>query len=143
MAATPDIGEWKKQFGNSVKVNEVTGEFTVDINPKDKAAIRRGYEMMEEARKIEVERGHELHGRREKEYVERRKEKKRDMALVFGLSSATAKYVKGMDELDFVWVDGWEPAPLFSRGATGPQRDPDGNVWVKNEATGDWEPQEV
>lgn len=135
--ATPDVGEWKKQFGDKVKVNEKTGEFT--INLKEAGEIRRAHEMQEAARKIEVERGHELHGRRENEYAERRKERKKDMALVFGLSSATAKYVRGLDELDFVWNDGWEPAPLFSKGATGPQRDPDGGVWKKSDETGEWE----
>lgn len=60
-------------------------------------------------------------------------------SLFFGMSQATQKYVRGLDDLDFIWNDGWEPAPLFSRGASGPQRDPDGNVWVRNEENGDWE----
>lgn len=57
--------------------------------------------------------------------------------LFFGLSGATAKYVRGLDEMDFVWNDGWEPAPLFYRGASDRQRDPDGHVWVRQD--GDWE----
>lgn len=63
-------------------------------------------------------------------------------SLFFGLSGATSKYVTGPDGLDFVWNDGWEPAPLFSKGAEGEQRDPDGNVWVKEEG-GDWGLKEV
>ncbi len=134
--ATPDVGEWKKQFGDKVKVNEVTGEFTLSL--KDRVDIKRAHEMQEEARRIEVERGHELHARRENEYKERRKERKQ--MLSFGMSQATKKYVRGLDELDFVWNEGWEPAPLFSRGAEGPQRDPDGHVWRKSES-GEWEPE--
>lgn len=133
--ATPQLQDWKREFGNKVVVNERTGEFTISL--KEKADIRRAHEMQENARRIEVERGHELHARREKEYAEKRKEKRKAMSLVFGLSSATARYVKGLDELDFVWNEGWEPAPLFTPKAEGPQRDPDGNVWVKRD--GEWE----
>ena len=139
VAATPQLDEWKKQFGDKVKVNEKTGEFSISL--KEKVDIRRAHEMQEDARRIEVERGHELHARREKQYSEKRKERKRHMSLVFGLSSATAKYVTGPDGLDFVWNDGWEPAPLFSPKAEGRQRDPDGNWWVK--VDGEWGLEEV
>jgi hypothetical protein len=57
------------------------------------------------------------------------------------MSSATAKYVTGPDGLDFVWNDGWEPAPLFTPKADGRQRDPDGNWWAK--ADGEWGLEEV
>lgn len=132
--ATPQLSDWKREFGDKVKVNERTGEFTISL--KDKTEIRRAHEMQENARRIEVDRGHELHARRERQYAEKRKEKRKAMSLVFGLSGATAKYVKGLDQLDFIWNEGWEPAPLFSKGAEGPQRDPDGNVWVKKD--GEW-----
>ena len=55
----------------------------------------------------------------------------RSAALYFDMASVTERYVRGPDGLDFVWTDGWEPAPLFTPNAVSPQRDPDGNVWVK------------
>lgn len=157
--ANPDLAEYKKQFGNKVKVNEQTGEF--DIRLTDRADVRRAYEMHEKARRMEVERGYELHDRaaRNSEKVVRRDGKVvslpaelvdqvkhrlrtasrngRSGRLAVGLSGATDKYVRGLDQLDFVWNDGWEPAPLFTPKASGPQRDPDGNVWVKGQS-GDW-----
>jgi hypothetical protein len=57
--------------------------------------------------------------------------------LFFGMSGSTAKYVRGPDGLDFIWNDGWDPAPLYTKNVEGPQRDPDGGVWVK--VNGDWE----
>lgn len=55
----------------------------------------------------------------------------RSAALYFDMASAAERYVRGPDGLDFVWTDGWEPAPLFTPRVESPQRDPDGNVWVK------------
>jgi len=92
--------------------------------------------MQAEARRIEVERGYELHSRRERERVEERKQKRNDARPKFGLSDVSKKYVRGLDKLDFVWNDGWEPATLFCGSVEGPQRDPDGNVWVKQ--GGEW-----
>jgi hypothetical protein len=60
----------------------------------------------------------------------------RSASLYFSMAEAAERYVRGPDGLDFVWNDGWEPAPLFSKGAKTPQRDPDGNVWVKTD--GEW-----
>lgn len=57
----------------------------------------------------------------------------RAAALYFDMASAAERYVRGPDGMDFVWQDGWEPAPLFTPKAVSPQRDPDGNVWVKHE----------
>jgi hypothetical protein len=159
-AASPDLASWKAEFGDKVKVNEQTGEFSIKLT--DRQEIRRAHEMQEATRRIEVERGDELHAKHEgkREKVVRRDGKVVEVPhelidmskktgfrpvgrngvsgrLFFGMSGATAKYVKGMDELDFIWNDGWEPAPLFSRNVEGQQRDPDGNVWVKK--NGDWE----
>jgi hypothetical protein len=138
--ATPHLSDWKREFGDKVKVDERTGDFTISL--KEKAEIRRAHEMQEDARRIEVERGSELHARREKEYTERRKERRSNMNLTFGLSGATGKYVQGPDKLCFVWNDGWEPVTLFSQGADGEQRDPDGGVWVKDDS-GDWVPKDL
>ena len=61
--ATPDLHEWKKQFGDKVKVDERTGEFSIKLT--DRQEIRRAHEMQEAARRIDVERGEELHSRHE------------------------------------------------------------------------------
>jgi hypothetical protein len=130
--------------------------------PKDK--IKRGVEMMEGPRRIKLERDRERGARREEreekvvtrdgrvvgispELVDQLKDKRglRPVGrggvsgrLFFGMSSASSKYVRGPDGLDFIWNDGWEPASLFTPNAGGRQRDPDGvGVWVK--VDGDWE----
>ena len=55
----------------------------------------------------------------------------------FGLSGSFGKYEQGPDGLWFVWNDGWEPTTLFGGSeALSPQRDPDGNMWVK--VDGEW-----
>ena len=118
--------------------------------------------MMAESRRIKLERDRERQDRFRRDYekvvrpdgkvvkiapqhVDQFKDKKRlrpvgrggmSGALFFGLSEATARYVQGPDKLCFIWNEGWEPAPLFSHGAEGRQRDPDGNVWVKKD--GEW-----
>ena len=128
-----------------------------------KEHIKRGVEMMNGTRQVKLDRDRERQARAERynekvvrrdgkvvsiprEHVDTLKDKKGlrpvgrggvSGSLFFGMSEATKKYVKGMDELDFVWNEGWEPAPLFTPKAEGPQRDPDGNVWVKRD--GEWE----
>lgn len=110
--------------------------------------------MMEGSRRAKRDRGEELNSRRKyekvvnkhgrvvelsEEYVDRYANKGikpvgrggRSASLYFSMSSAAERYVRGPDGLDFVWTDGWEPAPLFTPNAVSPQRDPDGNVWVK------------
>ena len=117
---------------------------------------KRAFEMMNGSRKIKAERGQEFQAGQNyekvvakngrvidvmEENVERLKHKGlkpvgrsgRSAALYFDMSSAAERYVRGPDGLDFVWQDGWEPAPLFTPNAVSPQRDPDGNIWVKHE----------
>lgn len=53
-------------------------------------------------------------------------------ALHFSMSQSFGKYEQGPDGLWFVWTGGWEPTKLFGgKEVSGHQRDPDGNVWVK------------
>ena len=115
---------------------------------------KKAFQMMEGSRRAKRDRGEELNARRKTEKVVNkhgrvvelsddnvdRFAKKgikpvgrggRSAALYFDMASAAERYVQGPDGLDFVWQDGWEPAPLFTPNAVSPQRDPDGNVWVK------------
>lgn len=115
---------------------------------------KRAFQMMEGSRKAKRERGAEYDAKHVKqkvvnkhgkvievaeENVDRMARKGikplgrggRSAALYFDMASAAERYVRGPDGLDFVWTDGWEPAPLFTPNAVSPQRDPDGNVWVK------------
>lgn len=115
---------------------------------------KKAFQMMEGSRREKRDRGEEINSRRKTERVVNkhgrvvelsddnvdRFAKKgikpvgrggRSAALYFDMASVTERYVRGPDGLDFVWTDGWEPAPLFTPNAVSPQRDPDGNVWVK------------
>jgi len=158
--ASPQLSDWKREFGNKVSVNERTGDYS--LNLRDRDDIKKAYQMQEGARKLEVERGAELQSRWDgkKEKVVRRDGRVMDVpeelidnvkhkvrpagrngkgtSLKFGLSSSFGKYEQGPDGLWFVWDDGWEPTKLFLKGEVGDrQRDPDGNTWVK--VDGEWE----
>ena len=115
---------------------------------------KRAFEMMNGSRKVKKERGEEFNvgqkfervARKDgkvvsilEEHVDNLKRKGlrpvgrggRSAAIYFDMATAAERYVMGPDGMDFVWNDGWEPAPLFTPKAESPQRDPDGNVWVK------------
>ncbi len=158
--AAPSAEDIRRETGATIEYKD-NGDWVAHV-PKEKAA--RGAAMLDGMRRAKADRNRELQEKSRKDYeavvrkdgkvvriapqhVDQFKDKKglRPVGrggvsgrLFFGLSEASKKYVRGLDELDFVWNDGWEPAPLFSRGAEGPQRDPDGNVWRKS-AEGDWE----
>lgn len=150
-AAAP-LSEWKKQFGNKVKVDEKTGAF--ELNLREPADIRRAFEMQEGTRRIDVERGATLQARMKRtkvirhdgrmvefpeDMVEQAKHKFRPAgrhggapSVRFGLSESFGRYEQGPDGLWFVWNGGWEPTTLFGgKQIDGHQRDPDGNLWVK------------
>lgn len=153
--AAPDLDSIKKDFKAEVRHNP-DGSWVATIRDPEK--MKRAVEAMEGRRRIDRERGQKYAAKHSKERVVNKNGKVvellehqvdqlkckgfrpigrggRSAALYFGLSGATRKYVKGEDGLDFVWDDGWSPAPLWYKG-TGPQRDPDGNVWVK--VNGEW-----
>lgn len=150
--AAPSLSEWKKEFGNKVKVDEKTGAF--EINLRESADIKRAIEMQEGTRRIDVERGAVLQARMKREKVVRHDgvmvefpEELVDQAkhrfrpagrhggapsVRFGLNEAFGKYEQGPEGLWFVWNDGWEPTKLFGGDRMdGHQHDPDGNLWVK------------
>lgn len=128
------------------------GEWVAHVPPTH---AKRAFEMMNGSRKVKRERGMQYNSKTKKErvvrgdgrvvevpeeHIDRFKDKKnlrpvgrngRSSALYFDMASVSERYVMGPDGLDFVWQDGWEPAPLFTPKAQSPQRDPDGNVWVK------------
>lgn len=156
--ASPPLSEWKKRFGDKVKVDERSGSFTLSLH--DRADIRAAYEMQEGIRKVEVERGREVKsrwdGKRERvvnrkgevvevreDLVDRHRDRFRPVgkgrsapALHFNIGDAASRYEKGPDGLWFVWRDGWEPTNLWRNGAVSPQRDPDENRWVERD--GEW-----
>jgi hypothetical protein len=159
VAASPTREDFVKEFGADKVKDEADGSWTCTVRePQD---VKKAFQMQQGVRDIDVERGRELKakwdGKREKvvhkdgrvveymqENIDQIKHKvhavgrnKMGRALHFGMSEATRKYVRGMDEMDFIWNDGWEPAPLFYRGGAERQRDPDGGVWLK--VDGEWE----
>lgn len=160
--ASPTREDYVREFGADKVKDEPDGSWTCNvIEPRD---IRKAYEMMNGVRQVEIERGREYKsrwdGKREKvvrrdgkviempeHLVDQVKNKVRPagrggrgIALRFGMSDVTSRYVRGPDGIDFVWNDGWEPTELWVRGKNLPntQRDPDGNVWVKKD--GEWQP---
>lgn len=160
MKASPGLDDWKREFGDKVKV-DAGGNF--EINLTDRQDIRKAHEMQEGARRIEVERGYELHSRVKRERVIRKDGRiieidenslehaknrvrplgrnKTSAALHFGMNDAAQRYEQGPDGLWFVWSDGWDATNLWRRpGLAEKQRDPDGNVWV--EVNGEWELEE-
>lgn len=127
------------------------GDWVAHVPPEN---AKRAFQMMEGSRRAKRDRGAELDSRQVKHKVVNKHGKVvelsedavdryakkgikpvgrggRSAALYFDMASAAERYVRGPDGLDFVWQDGWEPAPLFTPRAESPQRDPDGNVWVK------------
>jgi len=157
--ASPKLEDWKREFGNKVKVDERTGEYSLTL--REDGDIRKAHQMQEQMRRIEVERGHEVQskwdGKRAKvvrsdgkrmnypeELLDSIKGKVRPAgrnggapSIRVGLSDSFGKYEQGPDGLWFVWDGGWEPTNLFIRGPVGEkQRDPDGNAWVSKD--GEW-----
>lgn len=158
--ASPSLDDWKREFGDKVKCD---GNGNFEINLKDRQDIRRAHEMQEGARRIEVERGYELHSREKKQRVIRKDGRITEVteqaervgrhnirplgrngvsaAERFSFFGAAQRYEQGPDGLWFVWSDGWDATNLWRKeNVRSPQRDPDGNVWV--EVSGEWQLQE-
>ena len=155
--AAPDVHAWKREFGDKVKVNERTGEYS--LNLKDRDDIKKAHQMLEGQRKVEIERGAENQAAMKREKVVRRDGRVLDFpeelvdtakkgfrpagryggapSLRFGLSDAFRNHEQGPEGLWFVWNDGWEPTTLWESQAKGDeQHDPDGNLWVRKD--GEW-----
>lgn len=164
VSASPTKADFVAEFGADKVKTEADGSWTCTLT--DDRESKRAWQMQQGIRDVDVERGRELRAKWDgkKEHVVRKGDgkvvempselidsvkhrlrpagrNKVSARLFYGLSEATKKYVTGPDGLDFVWNDGWEPAPLFTPKAEGHQRDPDGNVWVK--VDGEWGLEEV
>jgi hypothetical protein len=152
--AEPKREDYEREFGKDKVKDEGNGSWSLSL--KEREDIKRAVQMTDRARHHEIERGEQLRaksdGKREKvmrrdgrvieireDLVDSIKHRVRPVgrnggapSLRFGLNQAFGKYEQGPDGLWFVWNDGWEPTNLFNRGALSPQRDPEGNVWVKD-----------
>jgi hypothetical protein len=150
---SPPVEEWKRQFPGKVKLDETTGDFSLSLT--DRGDIKRAMEMQDGSRKAEIEIGEYHQAKLQREKVVRRDGRMVEFpqelvegvkhrfkgspgrnggapSLRFGLSESFGKYKQGLDELWFVWNDGWEPTKLWMKaGLSGVQRDPDGNVWTR------------
>lgn len=154
---TPPPSEWKKQFGDKCKLSPDGTSFELTV--RDDKDIRKAHEMQEGSRKIEVEEGAKQQAMMARERVIRRDGRMVEFpeelvdhvkhrfkggagrhgkapTQYYSLGDASRRYKMGPDGLWFVWNEGWEPVELWREGATGPQHDPDGNVWV--EVNGEW-----
>lgn len=162
--AAPSAEDIRKETGARIEYKD-NGDWVAHV-PKEK--IARGVAMLDGMRRARKDRDLEVQAVSRKDYekvvrpdgkvvkvapnaLEQMKDKKHlrpvgrngvSSTLFYGLSEATKRYVQGPDKLCFIWNEGWEPVTLFSNGAEGEQRDPDGNVWVKDDA-GEWIPKEV
>jgi ribosomal protein L36 len=148
--AAPGPDDLRKEVKARIEYKK-DGDWVAHVPPEH---AKRAFQMMNGSRKVKNERGELVKSRQDKERLVRRDgrvievnadnvdllKKKglrptgrngRSAALYFSMSEAAERYVRGPDGLDFVWSDGWEPAPLFTPRVESPQRDPDGNVWVK------------
>lgn len=153
--ASPTRADFEREFGANRVKDEPDGSWTCTLT--ERQDIRRAHEMQAGVRQIDVERGRVVKskwdGKKERvvrrdgrvievpsETVDAVKHKLRPagrngrsaVTYFMGISSATAKYVRGQDGLYFVWNEGWEPVSMWSSGIASPQRDPHGNVWVNS-----------
>ena len=155
--ASPQRADFEREFGKHRVKDETDGSWTLTLHERND--IKRAHQMQDEARRCEIERGEVIQARRDaqservirrdgrildfpSELIDQAKHKFRPVGRggrsnVAYFGTGGDRYVKGMDELEFVWNDGWEPAPLWYRGDSDRQRDPDGNVWVRRGQ--DWE----
>ena len=157
--ASPQRADFEREFGKDKVKDEKDGSWTLSLH--ERADIKKAHQMQEGSRRLDVERGQERaarwDGKKEKmlrsdgrvvemreDLIDRVKGKMRSVgrngfapSLHFGMSDSYGKYEKGPDGLWFVWNDGWEATTLFSKQPGSPQRDPYGNVWVKD-ANDEW-----
>lgn len=155
--ASPQRADFEREFGKNKVKDEPDGSWSLTV--REDKDIRKAYEMQEGSRKIEVEEGYKQQAamprerviRRDgrmvefpEELVEQAKHRFKGGAgrhgkaptQYYSLGDSARRYRMGPDGLWFVWNEGWEPVDLWRAGATGPQHDPDGNVWV--EVNGEW-----
>lgn len=158
--ASPQRADFEREFGKERVRDEKDGSWTLTLHERDD--IKKAHQMQEGVRRLDIERGEQLRAKSdgsrermyrpdgrvvemEQEHVGHAKAKLRSVgrnggapSLRFGLSDSYGKYEQGPDGLWFVWNDGWEPTRLWEHQAKGEvQRDPDGNVWVR-EHDGEW-----
>lgn len=156
--ASPKREDFEREFGKQRIKNEADGSWSLSLHYR--ADIRKAHEMQEGTRKLDVDRGYELHSRVPRQRVVRRDGRvievaeegehaaKRNIRPLgrggvsacerFSMADSYGRYEQGPDGLWFVWNDGWEPTALWEkpeyRGTR--QHDPDGNVWLMHEE--DW-----
>jgi hypothetical protein len=153
---SPDKESVIAEFGRDCVTENPDGSWVARIRDRDK--MKKALGMMGGVHREESERGREVQASMARERVVMEDDSIREVpehlldnmrrkftkgmkpvgrngkaaALHFSMSDASRKYVRGPDGMDFVWDGGWVPAPLFTKDALSPQRDPHDNVWVKD-----------
>ena len=162
LKAAPSAEDLRREVHAKIEYGR-DGDFTATV-PREH--IKRAHEMMGDVRRIRRDRSMEFKSRHTKErlvnkngkvvdiredFVDRFKHKglrpagRNGRSAVLYFSAGRSLYEQGPDGLYFEWDGGWTPSTFslsalqdrFGGEVPSPQRDPDGNVWVRD-SDGEW-----